>query len=260
MPHEDPQFRPARVWAVNSPVWHLAARGSTGWARLAILLLHLVVIGGGYLGVLRIAGWREVSVWDSTTALDVWFPAMPWTIFVYMTLYLYWPITFLLAPRGRRGVEALLYQFQAQVLISLVTWIIFLVLPTEIYIREQMESLLPTSSELVQATYAHLYQVDAPWNAWPSLHVSLSLNMVMSWSHFTRMRTDRHRLWRRGRMDRVLTTISFVTWVALCTSIMTTKQHFFLDVWTGVLLSLAFWQFYLRRLLVAMESDSLQKA
>lgn len=246
MLHSEPAPRPPGVWAIHAPIWRVAAAGHPVLARLGVLLAHLVLVGGGYLAVLRIAQWRGISVWDSTGAVDRWMPALPWAVVVYFTLYLWFPLTVLLAPRGVRGTEALLHHLQAQVLLSLATYPFFLLLPTEIHVRGEMERVLLESGALVQGMYEELYSVDAPWNAWPSLHVSLSLLMLFTCLHFTRVRHDRHLFWRAGRADAIAALVAVPCWIALAWSILATKQHFFLDVWTGALAGWLAWRLYLR--------------
>lgn len=254
----DPPPRPADVWAVHQPLWALAARGHDLGTRLLVLLAYLVLVGGGYLLVLRIAEWRGVSAFDSTGAVDRWVPAWPWTVYVYFTLYLWFPLTTALAPRGLRGIRALLLHLQAEVVLSLATYPIFLLLPTEITVRREMEELLGSTAGLTHELFEYLYSVDSPWNAWPSLHVSTSLLMLFTCVHFTRVKRDRHRWWRRGRADVLFVALAVPAWVALSLSIMTTKQHFFLDVWTGVLAGLLVWIFYLRGRLLRLEAQPVQ--
>ncbi|MFT7668012.1 MAG: hypothetical protein ACI8X5_000698 [Planctomycetota bacterium] len=237
------------------PLWNFALCGNRLLFAGVTLAVQLVTLGGGYLAILRLAEWRGVSLWDSTSFIDRAVPALPWTVLVYMSLYLYFPITMLLAPRGKRGTLAILYHFQAQVLVSLITWAVFLAFPTRIYVRSEMESKLGTSSEFLNGLFAELYSLDAPFNAWPSLHVSLSILMLFTWAQFTRTRVGRHKLWRRGKLDTIAIVIAVLSWLALCLSILTTKQHFFFDIWTGALVGCIAWRFYLRALLCGCELE-----
>ncbi len=233
-----PQPSP-QPWAWLRPLLRLERRPAL--ARCLILAAHLVLIGGGYSAVLRIAQLRSVSMFDSNTWVDQWVEPRPWAFWVYATLYLYFPITTLMSPRTRKGLLALLLHLQAQLVLSLVTWAVFLALPTEIHIRAQMEEAVQASSPILQQAYEVLYSLDAPWNAWPSLHVSLSLLMWLACVHFTIKPGERHTFWPRGPIDRWMIGVSFLAWLALCWSILATKQHFFFDVWTGALAGLGTW-------------------
>jgi hypothetical protein len=221
-------------------------------ARLAVLIVHLVLVGGGYRLVLRIADVRAVSLFDSSSWIDYWMQPVPWAFWIYATLYLYFPATVLLSPRTRQGLHALLLHLQAQILLSVLTWCVFLLMPTEIHIRSQMEWAVKASTPTLQKAYDILYALDARWNAWPSLHVSLSLLMLLACVHFTVKPGDRHSIWRRGRGDRWMAMAGFAAWLALCWSILATKQHFFFDLWTGAAAGMATWVLYLRPRLHAL--------
>ncbi len=221
-------------------------------ARLAVLIVHLVLVGGGYRLVLHISDARGISLFDSSTWIDYWMQPVPWAVWVYATLYLYFPATVLLSPRTRQGVHALVLHLQAQLVLSFGTWCVFLLLPTEIHIRSQMEWAAQASTPLLRGAYELLYSLDARWNAWPSLHVSMSLLMLLACVHFTVKPGDRHSIWSRGRGDRWMMFAGFAAWFALCWSILATKQHFFFDLWTGAMAGGATWVIYLRPRLHAL--------
>ena len=240
-------------WIWLRPILRLVPR--IGLARLAILASHLVLIGGGYVAVLRLVEARGVSMFDSSTWVDDWIPATPWAFWIYATLYLYFPVTIAMAPRTRRGVQALLLHLQAQLGLSAITWVMFLALPTRIHIREQMQPALQASGPVLQGAFEILYTIDAPWNAWPSLHVSLSLLMGLACMHFTLSGGERHSFWPRGRADHVAIVAGVLGWLALCWSILATKQHFFFDVCSGSLAGLATWLVYLRPRLRTLDGE-----
>jgi membrane-associated phospholipid phosphatase len=208
----------------------------------------LVLNGVGYEVTLRIAEWRGVSVWDSECWIDRAIPATPWAMWIYSSLYLYALATILLAPRGDKGVRALCVHLQGQVWLGSISYAIFLLLPTEIHIRAEMEAALTDVDGPLRTAYDILYLADAPYNAWPSLHVSLSLLTLLTALRFARARGEHRSSW-----------IWWGAWVALCWSVVATKQHFFLDVWTGALAALSIWFFYLRTRLNRVLGDWLQK-
>jgi len=76
-----------------------------------------------------------------------------------------------------------------------------------------------------------MHKADLPYNAWPSLHVTQSLLIVMLM-----------RYWKiiEGWIEIVV----WVSWILLCISVMTTKQHFFFDLVTGTVTGLVCW-FYM---------------
>ncbi len=250
---------PSTLWPVWSPLWKRRNRWGGWLVRFTIAAVMLVLNAAGYEAVLRIAEWRDVSLWDSTCWVDRAIPATPWSLLVYATLYLYFAATILLAPRGDRGCAALCLHMQAQVFLGLGTFVVFLTLPTHIGVRAEMEALLPEMAGPLRAAYERLYEVDVPYNAWPSLHVSLSLLMLLTSARFTLGRHQRHPYWPAGRGDGLVLALWWPAWVALCWSVVATKQHFFLDVWTGALAALCVWFLYLRRRLDRAVDGELQK-
>lgn len=193
-----------------------------------------LLIGGGYLLTLRIALWRDASVADTRSFADEWFQATPWAVAIYVSLYLYFPVTVLIAPRTRDGWVALILNLQAQLWLALLSFSAFLVAPTFLHARAEMEAELEHASGWTSYLFEHIYSLDAPYNAWPSLHVSLSLVMVLTSQRLM-----------RGRFSRALIFAWWPAWLALLWSILATKQHHAFDIWTGALVGTLAWCFYL---------------
>lgn len=210
---------PPGLWAVWSPLWR-RRRGDRGWRfPLAILALYALAGGGGYALVVRLNAWRGTTVWSPVTALDRELPALPWTLPIYWTLYLYLPLYALTRPRDDGGRVALARMAQAQTVVGAISLAAFLALPCEVAIREQMRAVLDAGSGW-RTAYELLWWIDAPWNAWPSLHVSSTWLVVRA----VRARNGRRNAWL------------VVAWIALVASTLTTKQHFVFDAATGLLL------------------------
>jgi hypothetical protein len=73
-----------------------------------------------------------------------------------------------------------------------------------------------------------MHTIDTPYNAWPSLHVVQSLLIVL--------------VLRRWKVISGFKEAGvWVAWVLLCLSIMTTKQHFFWDLISGIITGLIGW-------------------
>ncbi|HIG11615.1 MAG: phosphatase PAP2 family protein [bacterium] len=228
---EDP---PPELWPIWQPLW---SRRSDlgGWGiGLATALVTLVIIGGGYLVTLKFAVHRGVSVFDSRTEADAWFGPTPWAMGIYMTLYLYLPLQVACAPRTRKGWASLLLSLQAGIWLALFSFATFLVAPTFLHTRGEMEAQLTTSSSWAVPFFESLYLVDAPYNAWPSLHVSLSLLFLLTAQHLM-----------RGRFPRPVVWAWWPAWAALLWSILATKQHHAFDIWTGAIAGAAIWALYL---------------
>jgi hypothetical protein len=235
---------PTELWRVWRPLWLRRSLLAKRLVPLVVGLLMLVLLGGGYLVVLRVAVARGVSVADTRTFADSWFEPTPWAVAIYMTLWLYFPITLLLAPRTRKGHASLLLLLQALLWLSLASFTAFLATPTFLHSRAEMEARLQHASGWVAQAFEDLYSLDAPYNAWPSLHVSMSLVLLLTAQRLM-----------RGRFPRALALAWWPAWVALLWSILATKQHHAFDVWTGALAGALTWLLYLSPRLAAIPDD-----
>ena len=129
------------------------------WRRVAIGALLVAWIGVPYLVVQHVE-WRPVTVlgWDPLTrAVPFW----EWSVWVYVSLYpfLGW------AALGCRKSDFMAYVWSCA-LAAAVGHLVFLLWPTEVPRPELSDAGL---------LYDWLRQTDRPRNAFPSMHVALSL-------------------------------------------------------------------------------------
>lgn len=240
---------PLPPWRAWRPLW---ARRERLRGRLLHVAAVLVVIAGTlaiYELALRVAALRGASAWDPATALDLAIPALPWTLLVYLTLYLYYPFAGLAAPRDDRGRLMLLAHAQAMLLLAATSAAFFLIFPARVHVRAEMEALRAEMPWWLDGLYGVLHTLDAPWNAWPSLHVSQSLLVVLTVEEWLwRDRRDlRARLGRAG---------AWCAWLLLAASILTTRQHFLFDLASGALAGALFWALLLGPALRSMRALS----
>ena len=230
-----PEVRPWRfVWLRAWP--HRASLH--GWAfPVVVFLVGLVTVAAPYFISNALAARYLDTCWDPGTALDASIPAVNWMIFPYAAFYLLFPATILAAPRDDRGRTELAVGLQV---LSLATWCcvaVFLVMPAEVDLRDQLTAHWQGTppSELEASLFAFVHESDAPWNAWPSLHIVHSLLLVMMMTRWI----------RRDRGQRTLATallcLLWSEWLLLCVSVLTTKQHFIFDLASGLVVGLAFW-------------------
>src|SRR5688572_28122214 len=105
----------ARPWRLWGPLW-ARANWLGGWFfHLAALAVMHAITGGGYLLTSRINAARGETVWDPALPIDRALPAWGWTIFPYVTYYVYGILAVLAAPRTPLGRHRLIALFQGLV-------------------------------------------------------------------------------------------------------------------------------------------------
>jgi membrane-associated phospholipid phosphatase len=157
------------------------------------------------------------------TSFDRAIPFLPWTVLIYVSEYIYFAAVYLLC-RNTLNVNRVVYSVVA---IQLVSVSIFMAWPTT-YPRELFP--LPADlNPLVRWVFTNLRNGDAPTNCCPSLHVSSVFLCGMVF-----INEQREKLW------------PFMIWATLIgLSTLTTKQHYIVDVVTGLAMALLFhWIFY----------------
>ena len=181
------------------------------------------------MAVVHFNDWRGWTAWDPSTRLDRAIPAVGWSILPYLSLYLYYLLVVVVAPRGDRGRHELLLLAQVQIVITAISLTVFLLLPCEIHLREDLPAELREGIGIWGALFGLLHGVDRPWNAWPSLHVSVTVVIVLAVC----------------RWHPPLRFVLWPAWTLLAISTLTTKQHYLIDVGTGTLLGGYAWRAWL---------------
>lgn len=140
-------------------------------------------------------------------------PLMPWTIVPYWSIDLLYGLAFLL-PRNAKALDTLgLRLLTAQVIcISC-----FMLWPLHFsFVRPELSGVFGSMFDILMG-------FDKPFNQAPSLHITL---MVVLWACYSRYLTG---FWR---------TLSHVWFALIGVSVLTTWQHHFIDVPTGLLAGL----------------------
>ena len=178
---------------------------------VAYPLTYLFVLGG-YILTERCAGLSPAH-FLSLTAIDQAVPFMPWTGWIYATVFPF-PLLAVAIVRDDRGVRTMLAAFIG---VTAVLFAIFLAYPT-VYPRPVL-----ADGGLSAWPLALIYHIDLPRNCLPSGHVTAAFLTAFS-----------------VRQQRPKLGAALIFWAAvIAVSTLTTKQHYFWDVITGVLLSAA---------------------
>ena len=125
-------LKPWKLWHGR---WQHKSSMRLFWEMIGLCLLFMAL---PYGVVNRIMGSLDISVIDPITIIDNEVPFLGWTFIIYMTLYLYYPAA---AWFGRNSDTRIREMFAFHQCLFILTWgicLIFIFLPTEIHIREQI--------------------------------------------------------------------------------------------------------------------------
>lgn len=235
-----------KPWPVWKRFW-LKRESWNGWyVPVWMLLAMIVFIALPYMIINDLMNYIGISRLDPAIALDDAIPFIGPTILFYITLYLYYPAGALLAPKSELGRRQMIILHQVLFLMSWVIFVIFLVCPTFIHVTEQVPQSYQDGEGFWGMLYADfLYQLDVPWNSWPSLHIVHSMIIVIALQHWM-TQNETSTLWKASL---------WVAWTGLAISILTTKQHFVFDLVTGIAAGLAAWWWMLKPGLEWCESE-----
>jgi membrane-associated phospholipid phosphatase len=178
--------------------------------KYAIAVLALVVELGSYVMVGHATSNRHVELMsDFDRAIPFW----PWTVWLYLPLFvLFFHVAVFLIRRWEVYFRALASLF----LVSATAYVVFFFAPST-YPRP----VVPRDGSLTGELFAFLHFLDPPNNTFPSLHVAMMLTIVLAC-----IRDDP----KRGKI-----LLALAVWPAL--SIVTTKQHYIVDLFGGAVLA-----------------------
>ena len=154
-------------------------------------------------------------------------------ILPYALLYLFYPATLILCPRSERGQVELVVGMQTLIMVTAFCCAIFLLLPAEIDMRDQIDWDSLNGWEYALFEFIHLS--DNPWNAWPSLHIVHSYLLARLMTVWASRRVAESSAWN------LFLVVLWVEWALLSISILTTKQHYLFDLVTGIAVAQLAW-------------------
>ena len=217
-----------RPWGLWKPHWRNRENSRIFTYTMLVAILTMAI---PYSIINRIMGNLDRSVIDPITPIDSWIPFFAWSSVIYLTLYLYYPISCYYGIKNDHRIREMFAFNQVMITITWIVYLIFILFPTEIYIRED----IPIDIRRGEGFWGFwigdlMHQIDKPYNAWPSLHIVQSLMMLMLVRHWKVLSA-------RAEI------LAWISWIMLCASVMTTKQHFFFDLVTGIIVALLSWYY-----------------
>ena len=139
-------------------------------------------------------------------------PLIPWTMLLYVSVYVLIVLPCFLLQKEQ--LKILKREMQLAIIIS---GCIFLLLPTKLgFIR-------PDKLDYLDPVFQLMYKMDQEYNLFPSLHITLSMLLILNLVKAT------------GRYTRIL----FAFWMlGIMVSVITVHQHHLIDIIGGIILSI----------------------
>ncbi|MDE0708151.1 MAG: phosphatase PAP2 family protein [Candidatus Poseidoniales archaeon] len=231
------------------PIWNIVLARESRLAFILSMGAVAIFIGGPmYLITNHLMALRGTTVFDPTTSLDLAIPFMAWTIVIYQSLfYFFYPLPLISVPNNQRGRYEALIMSQGLLVIILVSNIWFVICPAEVHLRSEAIQNIDSMHPIFQTMFEGLWLMDSPYNSWPSLHVSsagiFALFAIRWW------KDKPIRQWAVG-----------IWWVLMSLSILTTKQHFLLDLVTALMLLGAVWKWQIQPSLEKLDTKSIDES
>ncbi|MDP2314001.1 MAG: phosphatase PAP2 family protein [Pseudomonadota bacterium] len=182
-----------------------------GWMISGAVVLY-------FYGLAKLAGPPSTL---PLTALDLAIPLLPWTVWIYGSGTKAALLGWMMVPDARAG-RRLLWTLA---LCAATTSLCFTFWPTT-YPRELYP--LPDALSASIVELADLRDTDSPTNCLPSLHVALAWGLALNWAGWL----------RRGRYPSTAA-LPFLWATAVSVGTLTTKQHYVIDVPTGMAVGFA---------------------
>lgn len=185
---------------------------------------HLVLLGAPFWNLFAFDGSRIINAhfhhYQMAQPIDDWFPFLPWTILIYFGCFVFWAVNYIYASTQDRDSSDRF--FCADVLTKWLCLIIFVAVPTTMVRPE------PTGTDIFSVGIRLLYSIDPPTSLFPSIHC------LNSWLCWIVVRKNK-------RVPLAYKWFSFLFAIAVCVSTLTTRQHVFMDTFTGILAAELCW-------------------
>jgi len=231
------------------PIWDFALSRESRIGFLFSMALVDVFIGGPmYLITNHLMAWRGTTIFDPTTSLDLAIPFMAWTVVIYQSLfYFFYPLPLISTPNDQRSRCEALILSQGLLVTMLISNIWFVICPAEVYLRSQAVENIDSMHPIFRSMFEGLWFMDSPYNSWPSLHVSSA--GIFTFFAIRWWKGKPIRQWAVG-----------IWWILMSLSILTTKQHFILDLVTAVMLLGAIWKWQVQPSLDKLDERFMSEA
>lgn len=199
-----------------------------------------------YLVINRFSEYMQRTAFSPEIPFDLEIPFVAWMVIPYLSLYLYYPAGAWLGHKSDVMWRQNIVFHQMMLLSCWMCFFVFLLFPVEIDLRHLVTNVDGTVWE---PWIGAVHGVDKPWNAWPSLHVVQSSQIVLILRYWFPSST---------RKVLILQTLLLICWALLIISTLTLKQHYVWDAITGLLFTGITWAYWMKPCLDRLETKEFQ--
>ncbi|MDD7280790.1 MAG: phosphatase PAP2 family protein [Erysipelotrichaceae bacterium] len=176
---------------------------------LAFIWNQIVYTGAKYIAL-------SFHHYDMTLAIDQWIPFCPQSIVIYFGCYVFWIINYYLCAK-QDNIDSSIF-FTSDILSKAICFIFFILIPTT-NIRPDI-----VGNSFWDEAMRFLYQIDAPYNLFPSIHC------LVSWLCWIGLR-------KRKDIPKTYKTFTLILALLVCLSTLMTRQHVIVDCISGIALA-----------------------
>ncbi len=155
---------------------------------------------------------------DLTTDFDRWVPVQSWWVLIYVASFLFWVVCYIFT--ARLNEKEFWFRFvTADLLSRTVCGVIFIILPTT-NVRPEL-----AMDSVWDVMLSIIYRLDMPYDLFPSIHCIISLLCYLG-------------LHKSDKISAKTKTGVLIFALLIFASTQFTKQHYIVDVISGVILTL----------------------
>ena len=231
-------------------MWRSHWKNRSDWSnrRLSIVIVGMLTFAAAvpYLVINRFSEYMQRTAFNPEIPFDLEIPFVAWMVIPYLSLYLYYPAGAWLGHKSDVMWRQNIVFHQMMLLSCWMCFFVFLLFPVEIDLRHLVTNVDGTVWE---PWIGAVHGVDKPWNAWPSLHVVQSSQIVLILRYWFPSST---------RKVLILQTLLLICWALLIISTLTLKQHYVWDAITGLLFTGITWVYWMKPCLDRLETKEFQ--
>lgn len=195
-------------------------QSGTGWQKIGrrLILIGIFILANSLYMINNqlVINHDRAIVWE--WAIDSYIPLLPVFIIPYFYWYIQIIITMVWFLFSRRHPDMLRYYVTAIAIAALIANLIFILLPTYVP-RPDI-----TGSDIFSRALRLLYQMDKPYNCFPSLHVAFTCIAGWFWH-----KAGPHRFWFR--------LFNAASCVMIVLATVFTRQHYLPDIPGGMIVA-----------------------